>query len=963
MFDTTKLPAFHFVDDGGKQTTLRLSESAGRIRALSKHLHGLAQPGSPVGLMYRSGPDLVVNWLAVIAAGYRPLIMQYPTKKQSAAYWADSVRNTIEVAGLAMIVADDHCAALGLGKLAKTLAQSELQRLPDASGERLVLDSFAILQLSSGTTGYRKAIEFTSANLERHVTDFNHSLELTKTDRIVSWLPLYHDMGYIACFVMPLALGIEVTMMDPMTWVKTPELLFDAIEGAAGTVCYMPNFGFEVMSRCKPRSLPSMRWWVSCSEPVSADTSRKFLGCVGSAESTFAPCYAMAENIFAVSIRRGIGVERIDESNVVSCGAPIRGVELKIVDGEVWARSPTSLKCYIGLADARDAEGFYPTGDLGRIIEGELFITGRKQDLLIQAGRKYMLSDIDLVLNRQYPDIRGRAVTVQVYDERLGTQKPVILVESQDFFTRNDQAQIAASVKAEIGLDQIEVDFVPPRFLTKTSSGKFNRKKSAHDWQLRQSAGASSGTDPLAELERSFGRAPWDLPVEEALDSLSLTVLQIILSDTAVKYDGGFTLAQFAERLKRPPAQDKARERECIRIVSLADRRIFSKLNDNHLKRLARLLGAPVSFEHICLPPAAIVLSDLIFCDWFLPRVADREPYAAVERAMNKLRSASIVLVDDVAEMFFPPNQVYGALSHNLERDPRADLLAVRWQRYPQCHDRLPLTVIAGTDLPLDQRTRSIEMLSQYLQRPVFRIATIRGFQEFTQGWEFRSLRGRTGAPGGLETIEPHRFVDVLAGWVDQLPAPLVRTMAPDAGNKLEMTDLAHYCSRIVNRSSVDKLLAHYQSFCVVGQDGSVPYVRRKLDEMGKKYVQVPSYAPEILRNVKEPFECMVICGSQGRYPIDAPAAALMVAQSSWKRTKNIDDPSIANLAFIVSRERAPESGSDWFYPPGMDRGRNEAQIIAVRDLAARLTRSLRKRQADRKAGRDELAEDEVELD
>jgi len=962
MFDSKNLPVFRFIDDAGEETSLNLGESAGRIRAVAEHLRGLAFPGSPVGLMYRSTPELVVNWLAVIAAGYRPLIMQYPTKKQSAAYWADSVRNTIEVAGLAMIVADDHCAALGLDKLTKTVAQAALADLPGGSNERLVLDDFSILQLSSGTTGYRKAVEFTSANLRRHVADYNRALELTRVDKVVSWLPLYHDMGYVACFVMPLALGIEVVMMDPMTWVKKPDMLFDAIERHGGTVCYMPNFGFEVMSRGKHRALPSMRWWISCSEPVSAETSRKFLACVGSPESTFAPCYAMAENIFAVSIRRGIAVERIDEGDVVSCGPPIPGVELKIVDGEVWARSPTSLVSYIGIGDVRDAEGYYPTGDLGRLIDGQLFITGRKQDLLIQAGRKYMLSDIDLVLNRQYPDIRGRAVTVQVYDERLGTQKPIVLIEAADFFARTNHAEIAASLKAETGLDQIEVDFVPPRFLTKTSSGKFNRKKSAHDWQLRDKQGGQVAGDPLAELQRSFARAPWDLPVKEVLDSLSTTVLQIILSDTDVQYDGSLTLTQFADRLRAPKAATAQREEECIRIVSLADRRIFSKITEQHIEQLSRKLGAPVVFEHICLPPAPIVLSDLIFCDWFLPRVADREPFAAVERAMNKIRTASIVFADDVAEMFFPPNQVYGVLSHNMERDPRSDLVAVRWQRYPQHHDRLPLTVVAGTDLPLEHRSQSLQMLSQYLDRPVYRIATIQGFEEFTRDWEYRPLRGKTGAPGGLETLDPRRFIDSLVEWVGRLPKPLTRTPARGGGAKLEMSDLAHYCSRMVNGSSVDKLLAHYKSFCVAGQDGSVPYVRRKLEALGKQFVQVPSYAPEILRNVTEPFDCLVICGPQGRYPIETPAAALMVAQSQWKRTKNIDDPNIAKLSFIVSRERAPVSGEDWFYPPGMSRGKNEPQIRAVRELAARLTQRLRAKQANRKGPAID-AEQEVELE
>src|SRR6185437_66815 len=101
-------------------------------------------------------------------------------------------------------------------------------------------------------------------------------LRLRPEDRIVSWLPLYHDMGYIACFVMPIMLGIDVVMIDPVTWVSRPALLFDAIQQCGGTVCYMPNFGFELMSRQGSRVLPGVRHWISCSEPISEATGRRF---------------------------------------------------------------------------------------------------------------------------------------------------------------------------------------------------------------------------------------------------------------------------------------------------------------------------------------------------------------------------------------------------------------------------------------------------------------------------------------------------------------------------------------------------------------------------------------------------------------------------------------------------------------------------------------------------------------
>lgn len=405
-------PTFTFIEAADKERRVPVASLLPQAATIASLLRQRVPEGSVVGLVFRSEPILVLAWIACLHAGLRPLVMQYPTKKQSRLYWLDSVSNTISRSGLAALLCDEYCAGLGVGQLTQAVVLPPMEAIPAApAGEvpREVLPAqFAIMQLSSGTTGFRKAIEFRSDDLRRHVQDYNGALGLDPgRDRIVSWLPLYHDMGYVACFVMPLILGIDTVMMDPMTWVQDPGLLFHAIEKHSGTVVYLPNFGFEVMSRAEPRPMPSMRLWVSCSEPVSAATSRRFLGRIGAPESSFAPCYAMAENIFAVSLGRGIRTAPIEGRDVVSCGAPIPGVEIKLVEEEIWVRSPTSLRNYVGAEDIRDAEGFYPTGDLGQVIEGELYVTGRKHDLLIQAGRKFMLSDIDLIVNEAFPEVKA----------------------------------------------------------------------------------------------------------------------------------------------------------------------------------------------------------------------------------------------------------------------------------------------------------------------------------------------------------------------------------------------------------------------------------------------------------------------------------------------------------------------------------------------------------------------------
>lgn len=930
--DSRRLPRFTFIDDDGKEESVALSSETARIRAIAKRLGTKAVPGTVTGLAYRSGRELVTNWLACLVAGLRPLILQYPTRKQSRAYWSDSIRNTIGVAGIGAIVSDANCAEIlrESGVEVAIISQDELTgtKAKDKDQSAFSLSDFSIIQLSSGTTGHRKAIEFSAAQLFAHVRDYDASLMLGPQDRIASWLPLYHDMGYIACFVMPMLLGIDVVMMDPMSWVRKPHFLFDAIERHTATVCYMPNFGFEVMARLEPRRLPCMRWWISCSEPVSPHTARKFVDVTGAAPDSFAPCYAMAENVFAVSLRRGLATREIDGVEVVSCGGAVTNVEIKEVDGEIWVKSPASLVSYMGGGDIRDADGFYPTGDLGQLIDGELFVTGRKQDLVIQAGRKYMLSDIDLALNRLFPWIKGRAAAVQVYDERLGTQKPQVLIEADDFFLRRDQADIAKALREATALDHVGIEFVPPRFLTKTSSGKFNRKKSAADWilagQMRQSR--RGRVDPVEDLRQSFPHVDREKPVEEMLDSLSLELLRIVLTGTGVAYDGKWTLAQFAEALSAAKDAPEADAPDTIRIVSLADRANFALLRDEDIDRISRKLGMPVTFEHICLPPSPVILSDLIFHDYFQAR-AESGNFAAVERAVAALKSASAIIIDDAAEMFISGGQSYGVLSHNLERDPVCDFISVRWQRYPQYHDTLPLTFVAGVDLAFEHRTKVLDMLSAYLKTPIFKIALVQGFDAFTEEWDYRS-----NTEGGKKArrLDPKQFARAFLKWVNRQRKPL-RAFATVAAEKIQRNDLGHFCSHVVAKDAIEAVVSKFDSFCVVGQHSSVPYLREEIERQGKPYVYASSYSREVLDQLPQDYDCLVICGAQGEYELGKPTVALMRASKEW-RIRNIDDPELAGVPFNIPWKRVAPTGTDWFYPFPIDRETNVAHIDNARN-------------------------------
>ncbi len=524
-----------FLDINGDESLFSVSDYISEVRALAWKLSQSTSAGGVVGLIYKTEPTLLVSWFASIMAGLRPLIIQYPTRKLSGEYWQRSVVNTISVANVRLIVADDYTRLLLLNRVAIDVISATDPVGSDGQNETSDIPTrFDIVQMSSGTTGHRKAIEFSSESLERHICDYNDKLELNGRDCIVSWLPLYHDMGYIACFIMPMLLNLPLVLIDPLTWVENPDLLYTAILRHGGTTCYMPNFGFEIMSRVVNNGLPSMTRWISCSEPVSKTTSLRFIKAVGCPESAFHPCYAMAENVFAVSIGRGLSSSTLNGVEVVSCGSPIRGVEIKVVEGEIFVRSPTSINSYIGGMEVRTNDGFYATGDMGEIVDGQLHVSGRVQDIIIQAGRKFFLSDIDLAVSEVTSEFKGRAAAVSTFDQRIGTEIPLIIAETENFLTRDDDGKIADAVARLTGVEQLSLVFAPPRFITKTSSGKINRRQTASNWLNRNKSSGSPYLkfDPCDELRLTFKNFDWDKPVAEILNSLSMTILRM-LSDNA----------------------------------------------------------------------------------------------------------------------------------------------------------------------------------------------------------------------------------------------------------------------------------------------------------------------------------------------------------------------------------------------------------------------------------------------
>ncbi len=274
-------------------------------------------------------------------------------------------------------------------------------------------NDIAFLQHSSGTTNLKKGVALSHRIVLAQAASYSKALRLTEDDVIASWLPLYHDMGLIACFILPALRGVTTVNISPFDWVSRPSMLLDAVERYRATLAWMPNFAFLHIARTAPRSkswsLSSIRALINCSEPckpAAFDAFReRFEGCELRDEA-LQVCYAMAENVFAVaqtdlSVRpRSVTLDDgARAAEYLSCGKPIDGVSVRIADaagdaladgvvGHVQVAGDSLFAGYYLRAETPSLKnGWYATGDMGFVTDGELYVTGRVDDMLIVRGK------------------------------------------------------------------------------------------------------------------------------------------------------------------------------------------------------------------------------------------------------------------------------------------------------------------------------------------------------------------------------------------------------------------------------------------------------------------------------------------------------------------------------------------------------------------------------------------------
>jgi acyl-CoA synthetase (AMP-forming)/AMP-acid ligase II len=363
-----------------------------------------------------------------------------------------------------------------LPELRAIVTPAELASEPGGERLRARVGDLAFLQYTSGSTGEPKGVMLTHANLLANIHAMIRGCPVTPADTVVSWLPLYHDMGLIGAWLAVLCAGARLVLMLPATFIARPARWLRAISAWKGTLSAAPNFAYDLCATklddvdLEGLDLSSWRVAFNGAEPVHLETLERFaarLAPYGFRREALAPVYGLAENCLGVTFPppgRGPQADRVkrreflekgmaepagaDEAyalTFVGCGRPLTTVELRIVDeagreapereqGRVEFRGPSATAGYYRNPAATRRvldRGWVDSGDLGYIAEGELYVTGRAKDLIIRAGRNIHPQELEEAVG-MVPGIRlGFVAVFGTHSARSGTERLVIAAETR----------------------------------------------------------------------------------------------------------------------------------------------------------------------------------------------------------------------------------------------------------------------------------------------------------------------------------------------------------------------------------------------------------------------------------------------------------------------------------------------------------------------------------------------------
>ncbi len=537
--------AYTFLVDGDREgATLTYGELDRRARAVAARLQASALAGERALLLFPPGLEYIAAFLGCLYAGVIAVPAYPPRGKRTLprlmAILADA-RPRILLTASAILPALERLFAVAPHW--REMPCLATDTVPDAAADRwrdpgVDAETLAFLQYTSGSTSTPKGVMLTHGNLLSNQRMIHEAFRTRPSSRIVSWLPLYHDMGLIGGVLHPLYLGTSSILMAPHDFLRRPLRWLEAVSRYRATVSGAPNFAYDL---CARKITPDQRagldlssWEVAFNgaEPVHAATLDRFaetFHAAGFRRRAFFPCYGLAEATLLVSGGRrapepcvqAVAVTALEQHRVVpqeaaaeqeslaavtrrlvSGGHLPEGLELRIVDpasrrecpaervGEIWVAGPGVARGYWNrpqvseetfgarLAAGGDGGTYLRTGDLGFLHRGELFITARLKDLIIIRGRNLSPQDLEKTAEESYPGLRpgcGAAFSVEV-----GGEERLVVVQELDPRRAPDPEAAVAAVRRAVGEEhEIQVEavvLIKPNTIPKTTSGKIQRQ-------------------------------------------------------------------------------------------------------------------------------------------------------------------------------------------------------------------------------------------------------------------------------------------------------------------------------------------------------------------------------------------------------------------------------------------------------------------------------------------------------
>ena len=521
-------------EDGSEDpiTYGQLRREAGAVAAALRGL-GL-RPGGAVAIMLPTGRGYFAAFLGSMLAGGVPVPLYPPFRLDRIAEYIAREAKILENADTEILLTFDRAARVAdivrdhVAAVKHVISIEDILHGPapisTVSAELLPEDT-ALLQYTSGSTGDPKGVELTHANVLANIRAAAAGCELTTRDVMVSWLPLYHDMGLVGGWLMNFYFGNPTVLMSPVSFLSRPERWLQALSHYGGTISVAPNFAFDLCVRRVAKEalvgldLSRARALLNGSEPILRATLDRFaehLAPAGLRPEAIFCAYGLAENMVAVTfppVGRRPRVDVVDRRvfereghaepvpegskaehlQFIGCGTAVPLHEIRVVDkhgaplpdrrqGTLQFRGPSAFKGYFrnpeATARVKLADGWVDTGDLAYMIDGEVFITGRVKDLIIKGGRNYYPHEIEAAAGAVAGVRQGCVAAFALRDEAAGTESVVVVAETKE---RNPEKRelltraIGEAIAAAVGIPPDRVVLTTPGAVPKTSSGKIRR--------------------------------------------------------------------------------------------------------------------------------------------------------------------------------------------------------------------------------------------------------------------------------------------------------------------------------------------------------------------------------------------------------------------------------------------------------------------------------------------------------